>query len=72
MFIIITSKANANPNGNQITAHCGQNAHKEQDRKQVSERRWRDGKPSAPLVGVKAGAGTTQSGVEFLQNFQNP
>ncbi|WP_373401731.1 hypothetical protein, partial [Klebsiella pneumoniae] len=53
MFTIINSQASANPNGNGITAPCGQNGYKEQDRKQqVSERRWRQGKPPAPLVGV--------------------
>ena len=72
MFIIIKSKANANPNGNEIAAHCGQDGYKEQDRKQqVSEGRWREGKSSAPLVGVQTGEGTRHSLVELPQKLQN-
>ena len=53
LFTIIKSQANANPNCKDIADHCGQNGYKEPDRKQqVSESRWRQGKPPALLVGV--------------------
>ena len=73
LFTVIKSQANANANCKGTAAHCGQNGYKEADRKpQVSERRWREGKPPAPLVGVQTGAATTPSGVELPQNFKNP
>src|SRR3712207_9292770 len=52
LFTLIKSEAKANPNRNDIAAHCGQNGYKEADRKQVSERRWREGKTSALLVEI--------------------
>ena len=36
MFTLIKSEANANPNPNDIAAHCGQNGYKEADRKTTS------------------------------------
>src|SRR3712207_8202060 len=46
LFTLIKSEAKANPNRNDVAAHCGQNGSKDTDRKhQVSERRWREGKP---------------------------
>ena len=33
LFTLIKSEANANPNRNDIAAHCGQNGYKEADRK---------------------------------------
>ena len=33
LFTLIKSEANANPNCNDIAAHCGQNGYKEADRK---------------------------------------
>src|SRR3712207_7409102 len=45
LFTLIKSEAKANPNRNDIAAHCGQNGSNEADRKQqASERRWREGK----------------------------
>src|SRR3712207_6655022 len=65
LFTLIKSEAKANPNRNDIAAHCGQNGYKEADRKQqLSERRWSEGKPPALLVAVETGAATRPSGVE--------
>src|SRR3712207_6031485 len=59
LFTLIKSEAKANPNRNDIAAHCGQNGSKEADRKQhSSERRWREGKPPALLLAVETGAAT--------------
>lgn len=33
LFTLIKSEANANPNRNDIAAHCGQNGYKDVDRK---------------------------------------
>lgn len=38
LFTLIKSEANANPNRNDIAAHCGQNGYKEADRKTTSVR----------------------------------
>src|SRR3712207_9115371 len=52
LFTLIKSEAKANPNRNDIAAHCGQNGYKEADRKQqVSERRWREGRSEERRVG---------------------
>ena len=73
MFTLIKSEAKANPNRNDIAAHCGQNGSKEADRKQqASERRWREGKPPALLLAVESGAATRPSGVELPPKFKNP
>src|SRR3712207_6373901 len=54
LFTLIKTEAKANPNRNDIAAHCGQNAYMDADRKQqVSERRWREGKPPALLLAVE-------------------
>lgn len=37
-FTLIKSEANANPNRNDIAAHCGQNGYKDADRKTTSVR----------------------------------
>ena len=37
-FTLIKSEANANPNRNDLAAHCGQNGYKEADRKTTSVR----------------------------------
>src|SRR3712207_204517 len=73
LFTLIKSEAKANPNRNDVAAHCGQNGSKDTDRKhQVSERRWREGKPPALLVAVETGAATRPSGVELPPKFKNP
>ena len=73
LFTLIESEAKANPNRNDIAAHCGQNGSKEADRKQqVSERRWREGQPPALLLAVETGATTRPSGVELPPKFKNP
>src|SRR3712207_1711553 len=73
LFTLITSEAKANPNRNDIAAHCGQNGYKEADSKQqVSERRWREGKTPALLLAVESRAATRPSGVEQPPKFKNP
>src|SRR3712207_6003688 len=73
LFTLIKSEAKANPNRNDVAAHCGQNGYKDTDRKhQVSERRWREGQPPALLVAVETGAATRPSGVELPPKFKNP
>src|SRR3712207_2451088 len=72
LFTLIKSAAKANTNHNDVAAHCGQNGSKEAVRKQVSERRWREGKTPALLVAVASGAATRPSGVELPPKLKNP
>ena len=51
--------------------HTCQNGHHEQINKQVLERMWRKGNPSALLVGMQTGTVTVENSVKFPQNIKN-
>ena len=51
--------------------HTGQNGHHKQNNKQVLERMWRKGNPSAWLVGMQTGAATVENSMEFPQKTKN-
>ena len=40
-------------------------------KKQVFERLWRKGNPSAPLVGIQTGEATVENSIEFPQKTKN-
>ena len=45
----------------------GQNGQHKQINKQMLERMWRKGNPSALLVGMQTGAATVENSIEFPQ-----
>ena len=54
-----------------IGVHTGQNDHHNQINKQVLERIWRKGNPSALLVVVQTGVATVGNSIEFPQKTKN-
>ena len=71
MLSITTHKRHENEIHNEIPLHTCQNGHHKQFSKQVLERIWRKGNPSAPLVGMQTGAATVKNGMEFPQKTKN-
>ena len=51
--------------------HTSQNGHPKQSNKQVLERMWRKGNPSALLVGMQTGEATVENNMEFPQKTKN-
>ena len=45
--------------------------HKQINKQQVLERMWREGNPSALLVGMQTDAATVENSVEFPQKTKN-
>ena len=58
-------------NHNETPLHTGQNGHNKQVNKQVLQRMWRKGNPSALLVGTQTGAATVEISMEFPQKTKN-
>ena len=58
-------------NHNETPLHTGQNGHNKQVNKQVLQRMWRKGNPSALLVGTQTGAATVENSKEFPQKTKN-
>ena len=54
-----------------MSLHIGENGHHKQINKQVLERMWRKGNPSALLVGMETGAATLENIMKFLQETKN-
>ena len=50
---------------------AGQTGHYKQITKQVVERMWRKGNPSALVVGMQSGAATVKNSMEFPQKTKN-
>ena len=71
MLSITTHQRDANENHNEIPLHTSQNGHHNQINKQVLERMWRKGNPSALLVGMQTGAATVENSMEFPQKTIN-
>ena len=61
----------ANENHSEISPHTCQNGQHKQSNKQVLERLWTKGNPSAPLVGLQTGATTMENSMEFPQKTKN-
>ena len=58
----------ANENHNERPHHTGQNGHHNQiNKQQMLEQLWREGNPSALLVGMQTGEATVENRMEFLQ-----
>ena len=51
--------------------HTSQNGHNKQINKQVLERMWRKGNPSALLVGMQTGEVTVENSMAFPQKTKN-
>ena len=67
MLNITSHQRDANQNHNDIPLHTSQNGHHKQINKEVLERMWRKGNPSALLVGMQTGATTVENSIEFTQ-----
>ena len=54
----------------EVSSHTSQNGQHKQIHKQMLERMWRKGNPSALLVGMKTGEATVENNMEFPQKTQ--
>ena len=55
MLSITSHQRDANSNHNEVLSHTGQSGQHKQIHKQMLERMWRKGNPSALLVGIQTG-----------------
>ena len=72
LLTLIKSEANANPNRNDIAAHCGQNGYKEVDRKTSVREEVERREASCTAGGSVNGSSQRPSGEERPQKFKNP
>ena len=68
---ITSHQTDANKNHSEIPLHTSQNGHHKHINKQVLERLWRKGNPSALLVGMQTGAASVENSVEFPLQTKN-
>ena len=71
MLSITSHQRDANYSHNEIPLHTGETGHHKQNNKQVLERLWRKGNPSALLVGLQTDATTMENSMEFPQKTKN-
>ena len=71
MFSITSHQRDANENHNETPLYTNENSHHKQINKQVLERMWRKGNPSALLMGMQTGAATMENSMEFHQKTKN-
>ena len=71
MLSTASHQKDANYNHNEIPLHTGENGHHKQSNKQVLERLWRKGNPSALLVRMQTGAATVGNSMEFPQDIKD-
>ena len=72
MLSITSHQRDANQNHNEIPLHTSQNGHHKQiNKQQVLARMWRNGNPSALLVGMQTGEVTVGNSMEFPQKTKN-
>ena len=71
MLSINSHQRDANQNHNEIPPHTSQKGHHKQIHKQMLERMWRKGNPSALLVGMHSGAAIVENSMEFPQKTKN-
>ena len=55
----------------EVSSHTSQNGQHKQIHKQMLERMWRKGNPSALLVGMQTGEATVENSMEFPQKTKN-
>ena len=71
MLNITNHQRDEHSNHNEIPLYTSQNGHHKEINKQVLERMWRKGNPSALLVGMQTGAATVENSIEFPQKTKN-
>ena len=59
------------PFHNEVPSHISQSGQHKQIHKQMLERMWRKGNPSALLVGMQTGEATVEYSMEFPQKTKN-
>ena len=71
MLSITSHQRDANSNHNEVPSHTSQSVQHKQINKDMLERIWRKGNPSALLVGMQTGEATVESSMEFPQKTKN-
>ena len=71
MLSITSHQRDANYNHNEVSSHTSQSGQHKQMHKQMLERMWRKGNPSALLVGMQTGEATVENSMEFPQKTKN-
>ena len=71
MLNITSHQRDANHNHNEVSSHTSQNGQDKQIYKEMLERMWRKGNPSALLVGMQTGEATVENSMEFPQKTKN-
>ena len=71
MLSITSHQRDANKNHNEVPSHTSQSGQHKQISKQMLERMWRKGKPSALLVGMQTGVATVENSMEFPHQTKN-
>ena len=71
MLSITSHHKDANENHNEVPSHTSQSGQHKQIHKQMLERMWRKGNPSALLVGMQTGEATVENSMEFPQKTKN-
>ena len=67
MLSITSHQRDANLNHNEVPSQTTQSGQHKQKNKQMLERMWRKGNPSALLVGMQIGEATVENSMEFPQ-----
>ena len=68
---ITRHQRDADLNHNEVPSHTSQSGQHKQINKQLLERMWRKGNPSALLMGMQTGAATVENSIEFPQKTKN-
>ena len=71
MLGITSHQRDANQKHNEVPSHNGQSGQHKQIHKQMLERIWRKGNPTALLVGMQTGEATVENSMEFPQKTKN-
>ena len=71
MLSITSHQRDANQNHNEVPSQTSQSGQHKQIHKQMLERMWRKGNPSALLVGMQTGEATVENSMEFPQKTKN-
>ena len=71
MLSIISHQRDANDNHNEVPSHTSQSGQHKQINKQMLERMWRKGNPSALFMGMYTGEATVENSMEFTQKTKN-
>ena len=71
MLSITSHQRDANENHNEVPSHTSQIGQHKQIHKQMLERMWRKGNPSALLVGMQTDAATVENSMKLSQKIKN-